>query len=136
MASHYEEVYQNSWQVAHNAIRSNSIAIPNGEPSRRNQVLLAGDINQFRFDAVLAFAEAIERHNLRNKRAIEFVVLGEVGRTTSRSTLASRCCDTRGAPAAFCLSGGHASCGFALSALGVFKILRTHFTLFDANEAA
>ena len=78
MASHYEEVYQNSWQVAHNAIRSNSIAIPNGEPSRRNQVLLAGDINQFRFDAVLAFAEAIERHNLRNKRAIEFVVLGEV----------------------------------------------------------
>jgi len=78
MASHYEEVYQNSWQVAHNAVRSNSSAIPNGEPSRRNQVLLAGDINQFRFDAVLAFAEAIERHNLRNKRAIEFVVLGEV----------------------------------------------------------
>ena len=77
MAAHYEEVYQNGWRVAHNAIRSDSIATPNGE-SRRNQVLLAGDINQFRFDAVLAFAEAIERHNLRNKKAIEFVVLGEV----------------------------------------------------------
>lgn len=78
MAAHYEEAYQNSWQVAHNAIRCDSIATPNGESSRRNQVLLAGDINQFRFDAVLAFAEAIERHNCRSEQRIEFVVLGEV----------------------------------------------------------
>jgi hypothetical protein len=78
MAAHYEEVYRNTWQVAHNAISSDSIATPNGETSRRNQVLLAGDINEFRFDAVLAFAEAIERYNLSNKRSIEFVVLGEV----------------------------------------------------------
>jgi glycosyltransferase involved in cell wall biosynthesis len=40
--------------------------------------MLAGDINEFRFDAVLAFAEAIERHNRRSKDSIEFVVLGDV----------------------------------------------------------
>src|SRR5262249_33420247 len=42
------------------------------------EVLLAGDVNVFRFDAVIAFAEAIERYNRRSKRAIEFSVMGEV----------------------------------------------------------
>jgi len=78
MAAHYEKVYRNSWQVAHNGIRSESIVTSNGHHSEKKLVLLAGDINQFRFDAVLAFAEAIERHNRRSKRSIEFVVLGEV----------------------------------------------------------
>ena len=78
MAAHYEEVFRNTWQVAHNGIHIESIARSNGNVSERRQVLLAGDINQFRFDAVVAFAESIERHNCRRKQSIEFVVLGEV----------------------------------------------------------
>ena len=40
--------------------------------------MLAGDVNVFRFDAVIAFAEAIERYNQRRQQAIEFKVMGEV----------------------------------------------------------
>jgi len=40
--------------------------------------LLAGDVNVFRYDAVIAFAEAIERHNRRNGESIEFTVMGDV----------------------------------------------------------
>src|SRR6185503_18494265 len=42
---------------------------------KSRQVLLAGDVNVFRFDAVLAFAQAIER---RGEGSIEFTVMGEV----------------------------------------------------------
>ena len=41
-------------------------------------MLLAGDVNVFRFDAVIAFAEAIERHNRRNGQSIEFTVMGDI----------------------------------------------------------
>jgi len=78
MAGHYEEVYRNSWQVVHNGIRTEPIEKPNGNYRERKLVLLAGDINEFRFDAVLAFAEAIERHNHRSNQSIDFVVLGDV----------------------------------------------------------
>jgi hypothetical protein len=40
--------------------------------------MLAGDVNVFRFDAVVAFAEAIERYNQRRSQMIEFKVMGEV----------------------------------------------------------
>jgi hypothetical protein len=78
MAAHYEQAFGKSWLVAHNGVRKDSLQLErtNGRESR--QVFLAGDVNVFRFDAVIAFAEAIERHNRRNGKPIEFVVMGEV----------------------------------------------------------
>ena len=70
--------YGYKWRVAHNGIRTESIQTPNNHSNQKRRVLLAGDINEFRFDAVMAFAEAIQRHNQRNGQRIEFIVLGEV----------------------------------------------------------
>jgi hypothetical protein len=78
MARHYEDLYGNTWRVAHNGIRKESIQAPKNYSAPKKSVLLAGDINEFRFDAVMAFAEAIERHNQRNGNLLDFVVLGEV----------------------------------------------------------
>jgi hypothetical protein len=61
----------------HNGVRRDSLPETNGS-SKPRQVLLAGDVNVFRFDAAIAFAEAIERHNRRNGEAIEFTVMGDV----------------------------------------------------------
>lgn len=77
MAAHYEESFGKSWVVVHNGVRARSLPETNGS-SKPRQVLLAGDVNVFRFDAVIAFAEAIERHNRRSGAAIEFTVMGEV----------------------------------------------------------
>jgi len=77
MAAHYEESFGKSWSVVHNGARNDSLPDTNGS-SKTRQVLLAGDVNVFRFDAVIAFAEAIERHNRRNGEAIEFTVMGDV----------------------------------------------------------
>jgi len=77
MAAHYEESFGKSWSVVHNGVRNDSL--PETKVlSKPRQVLLAGDVNVFRFDAVIAFAEAIERHNLRNGEPIEFTVMGDV----------------------------------------------------------
>jgi hypothetical protein len=81
MAAHYEASFGKSWAVVHNGVRNGSVASVAGATngaSKPRQVLLAGDVNVFRFDAVIAFAEAIERHNRRNGEAIEFTVMGEV----------------------------------------------------------
>lgn len=78
MAAHYEEVYGVSWEVAHNGIGQASVS-NNGQPaSKPGKILLAGDINVFRFDAVLAFAEALERHKRRNQSTLELTVFGDV----------------------------------------------------------
>lgn len=77
MAAHYEESFGKSWSVVHNGVRNDSLPETNGS-SKPRQVLLAGDVNAFRFDAVIAFAEAIERHNRRNGESIEFTVMGDV----------------------------------------------------------
>ncbi len=77
MAAHYEESFGKSWLVVHNGVHNDSLPKTNGS-SKRRQVLLAGDVNVFRFDAVIAFAKAIERHNRRNGGSIEFTVMGEV----------------------------------------------------------
>lgn len=78
MAAHYEATYGKRWQVVHNGVPKDSLF--NGTNGTRppRQVLLAGDVNVFRFDAVIAFAEAIERHNQRRGQSIEFTVMGEV----------------------------------------------------------
>jgi hypothetical protein len=78
MASHYEEVFGKSWQVAHNGVKKNSVVEKPNVAVKPWQVLLAGDVNVFRFDAVIAFAAAIERHNQRSGKTIEFTVRGEV----------------------------------------------------------
>jgi hypothetical protein len=78
MAAHYEQTFGKSWLVAHNGVRVNSFSTETNGRRRPQQVLLAGDVNVFRFDAVIAFAEAIERHNQRHGPRIEFTVMGEV----------------------------------------------------------
>jgi hypothetical protein len=85
MAAHYEETFGKSWLVVHNGV-ANSVS-PNEATASGNvtQVLLAGDVNIFRFDAVLAFAEAIERHNRRGADSIDLTVMGEVANEHRRS---------------------------------------------------
>ena len=78
MAAHYEATYGKRWQVVHNGVPKDSLANGTNGARAPKQVLLAGDVNVFRFDAVIAFAEAIERHNQRRGQAIEFTVMGEV----------------------------------------------------------
>jgi len=78
MAAHYEESFGKSWTVVHNGVRTDSLSYETNGASQRRQVLLAGDVNVFRYDAVIAFAEAIERHNQVRGEAIEFTVMGEV----------------------------------------------------------
>jgi hypothetical protein len=78
MAAHYEATYGEAWVVAHNGVRNASLAHDVTVAAKMKKVLLAGDVNVFRFDAVLAFAEAIERHNRRHGKSIEFSVMGEV----------------------------------------------------------
>ena len=89
MADHYEESFGRSWSVVHNGVRKDSLPETNGS-SKPRQVLLAGDVNVFRFDAVIAFAEAIERHNQRNGEAIEFTVMGDVAEQHRSSLSALR----------------------------------------------
>lgn len=85
MAAHYEDRFDKSWLVVHNGV-ANSV-LPHEATASGNvtQVLLAGDVNVFRFDAVLAFAEAIERHNRRDADSIDLTVMGEVADEHRRS---------------------------------------------------
>ena len=78
MAKHYEEKFGKTWQVVHNGVPCDSLTNGTACGAMPRQVFLAGDVNVFRFDAVIAFAQAIERHNHRHGQAIEFVVMGEV----------------------------------------------------------
>ena len=78
MAAHYQEIYGKSWLVAHNGVRRDSLQNGVCVETKPTKVLLAGDVNVFRFDAVIAFAEAIERHNRRHGKSIEFTVMGEI----------------------------------------------------------
>ncbi len=89
MAAHYEQIYGNSWLVAHNGVGKDSLSDEMSTGTKPRQILLAGDVNVFRFDAVIAFAEAIERHNRRNGQSIEFTIMGEVAEQhrSSLSTL-------------------------------------------------
>ena len=89
MAAHYQEIYGNSWLVAHNGVRKDSLPNQVSAGTKASQILLAGDVNVFRFDAVIAFAEAVERHNQRRGQSIELKVMGEVAEQhrSSLSTL-------------------------------------------------
>lgn len=78
MAALYEQTFARPWLVAHNGVRKVSITNGNNGHQQPRQVLLAGDVNVFRFDAVIAFAAALERYNQRRGQSVEFSVMGEV----------------------------------------------------------
>lgn len=78
MAAHYEQTFGKTWLVAHNGVTNNFVTNGNNPNSQPRRVLLAGDVNVFRFDAVIEFAEALERYNQRHETTIEFSVMGEV----------------------------------------------------------
>lgn len=78
MATHYEQTFGKTWAVVHNGVANESLTNGNGVYRKPRRVLLAGDVNVFRFDAVMAFAEAIERYNQRHAQTIELTVMGEV----------------------------------------------------------
>jgi hypothetical protein len=65
MATHYEEIFEKTWRVAHNGVRNDALLTRATVASKPQRIFLAGDVNVFRFDAVIAFAEAIERFNQR-----------------------------------------------------------------------
>ena len=88
MAAHYEQTFGKSWTVVHNGVTRDLHTNGNNGHKQPRQVLLAGDVNVFRFDAVIAFAEAIERYNQRCAQPIEFNVMGEVAEQ-HRAPLAS-----------------------------------------------
>jgi hypothetical protein len=78
MATHYEQTFGKSWSVVHNGVPKTLLTTETNGHKKPRQVMLAGDVNVFRFDAVIAFAEALERYNQRGKQAIEFTVMGDV----------------------------------------------------------
>ena len=78
MAAHYEQTFGKSWAVVHNGVANDLVTNGNGVYKHPRKVLLAGDVNVFRFDAILPFAEAIERYNQRRDQTIELNVMGEV----------------------------------------------------------
>lgn len=78
MAAHYEETFGGSWRVAHNGVATAALPRETHSTVNATQILLAGDVNVFRFDAVMAFAEAIERHNQRHGESMGLTVMGEV----------------------------------------------------------
>ena len=90
MAAHYEQSFGKTWTVVHNGVRSDSFLPEKNGVSKPRQVLLAGDVNVFRYDAVIAFAEAIERHNRRNGESIEFTVMGDIAEQHRASLSALR----------------------------------------------
>ena len=85
MAAHYEEKFGKSWVVVHNGVGNTALPHKTRAAVDSKQVLLAGDINVFRFDAVMAFAKAIERHNQRRGESIKLTVMGEVAAEHRRS---------------------------------------------------
>ena len=78
MAAHYEQSFGKTWSVVHNGVPKTSLTTKTNGHKKPRQVMLAGDINVFRFDAVIAFAEAIERYNKRRHETLELTVMGEV----------------------------------------------------------
>ena len=78
MAAHYEQSFGGAWQVAHNGIDRTEVSRNGKVVSQPGKILLAGDINVFRFDAVLAFAKALQRYRQPIVAALELTVLGDV----------------------------------------------------------
>ncbi len=136
MAAHYEETFGKSWLVAHNGVRANACLSETNGAGKSRQVLLAGDINVFRFDAVVAFAEAIERHNQRNGQSIGFTVMGDVAEQYRAAIVQTR----RGKVAKPAITHGMSECNesgrSALLATRIRQTLCSYFSLFTADKTA
>lgn len=79
MAACYQREFNCAWQVAHNGVEIAGIASESKPENTPGQsVLLAGDVNVFRFDAVLAFARALERHNQAHKSSLSLTIHGSL----------------------------------------------------------
>jgi hypothetical protein len=78
MAAHYEQSFGGTWHIAHNGIHQEAHSTNGKLVSQPREILLAGDINVFRFDAVLAFAKALQRYSQRTGATPELTVLGDV----------------------------------------------------------
>ncbi len=79
MARCYEQEHECQWQVVHNGVSADAIAWQeNAERPVKTNVLLAGDVNVFRFDAVLAFARAMERCNEALHSKLTLTILGSM----------------------------------------------------------
>jgi hypothetical protein len=115
MAAHYEETFGRSWIVVHNGVAGADLT--DDEPFARNgnDILLAGDVNVFRFDAVLALAEAIERHNRRRGAALALTIMGEVAAEHRPSLSALRAVKLLGRQS-------HAECLQAMKAAGLLYL--------------
>jgi hypothetical protein len=93
MAAHYQTVFGGPWQIAHNGIHQVSLATNGNAVGQPRKILLAGDINIFRYDAVLAFAKALARYKKRTGAMLELTVLGDVADEYARPL--SQCLEVR-----------------------------------------
>jgi len=115
MAAHYEETFGNSWLVVHNGVAGAKLTDDEPAAPNANDILLAGDVNVFRFDAVLAFAEAIERHNRRRGDALALTIMGEVAAEHRPSLSALRAVKLPGRQS-------HSECLRAMKAAGLLYL--------------
>jgi hypothetical protein len=75
MKQDYERRFQNAWDVLHKGVDVS--ATPAAEPrSQLSNILYAGAMNMFRFDAVIAFAEGLRLYREASGRDITLTLLG------------------------------------------------------------
>jgi hypothetical protein len=78
MAELYQEEYGLSWEVVHNGVPLDAISDPPCVESLHPRIVLTGDVNVFRFDAVYSFALALDRFNARSQRSLSLDIIGEI----------------------------------------------------------
>src|SRR5262249_23533863 len=78
MAELYQGEYGLCWEVVHNGISVDTIGEASYAGWPRSKIVLTGDVNVFRFDAVYSFALAVDRYNARSHRPLNFDIIGEI----------------------------------------------------------
>jgi hypothetical protein len=91
MAELYQQEYGHSWEVVHNGVLLNAISQSSCAGWPPSKILLTGDVNMFRFDAIYSFALALDRHNERSERSLTFEIMGEVATECVGKLKALRC---------------------------------------------
>ena len=75
MATDYEQRFGNAWQVLHKGVDTN-VPMPADAAFRFDNILYTGAMNMFRFDAVLAFAEGLQRYRANSGHDVTLTLLG------------------------------------------------------------
>ncbi len=75
MERDYEQRFGNAWDVLHKGVDT-SIAPPPASPPGFDNILYTGAMNMFRFDAVLAFAEGLNRYRNKTGHLVTLTLLG------------------------------------------------------------